>query len=448
VRARVPFELPVLAIAIPVALVLHAGALRSSFVLDDFAWLECAADARAQLGHVLTLHISHFFRPLPHLLFAGLSAAAGARPLPFHLASLTLHLLCATLLARLALRLTVDRVTAWLAALAFVVMPAHGDAVLWASAISEPLGAALLLAALLGWARFLDPAAATAVHRRGYTLSLASLLLALGCRESAITTAPLLALLHLALAARGRARQVSWRVYLPPAALLAAYLGLQLWLQRASPLVSDGSWRLGLHAGPQLVGALGLLFSLFWAPLVALLVAMIFRPSPAPTRATLRAALLLVSAAVLALLPYTFFRFHWSALPHRYFYVPSLAAALGAALALRVLLAGGLAARVLGLAAGFLLAVGGVHLAAEQRDAQLRLAARHERFFAAALRLPAGRPVVRIQGGVLEGQQLRAAMRLRYPHAGVRFESGRAAPSDGEAVWRWDEQSGQLHPVP
>lgn len=91
------------------------------------------------------------YRPLYVTALALLYQVDGANPLPFHLASLAVHLLAAALLWLLVRRLAPDA-PPWAAGfvlLAFALHPVTAEAVLWASALSEPMAAAALFGAAL-----------------------------------------------------------------------------------------------------------------------------------------------------------------------------------------------------------------------------------------------------------------------------------------------------------
>ena len=67
----------------------------------------------------------------------------------WHLAKIVLHAVVVILCFRVAQLLTGEIATALLTAAIFAVMPAHVEAVVWASSIPEPLSTAFELGALL-----------------------------------------------------------------------------------------------------------------------------------------------------------------------------------------------------------------------------------------------------------------------------------------------------------
>jgi hypothetical protein len=206
------------------------------FAADDYQWLlnvrglsfaevaRKAFDPGAQ---------SHFFRPLIWLLFWAQTRAFGLDPRGFHAVSLALHLLNAALLGGLASKLRIENVELRmpdrtrfrapqfsifnsqfaipLLAIATVALhPAPFEAVVWISAQSELLAAALLLVALHFWliprtknqesrTENREPRTASVIlsscHLVTALLTTLALGLALLAKESAVIGLPLLMLL-------------------------------------------------------------------------------------------------------------------------------------------------------------------------------------------------------------------------------------------------------------
>ena len=103
---------------------------------------------------------SAYYRPLENAWFAANALIFGMRPVAWHLAKIVLHAVVVILCFRVAQLLTGEIATALLTAAIFAVMPAHVEAVVWASSIPEPLSTAFELGALLfligrkpGWSR-------------------------------------------------------------------------------------------------------------------------------------------------------------------------------------------------------------------------------------------------------------------------------------------------------
>jgi hypothetical protein len=267
------------------------------FAADDYQWL---LNVRGlSLGTVARNAFdpgaqSHFYRPLIWLLFWAQTRAFGIDPRGFHAVSLALHLLNAFLLGWLAYRLTNDqgRTTndetrySWsfvlgrssaLVAIAIVALhPAPFEAVVWISAQSELLAAALLLAALHLWLcrrtanderRMTNEESGANprffVVRPWSILATLMLSLALLTKESAVIGLPLLMLLGRRSGDRRQEtgsriknqesrikNQVSTiRPYILPTLLTLAYVGLQVAIERRNYLLAQG----GYGIGPQLV---------------------------------------------------------------------------------------------------------------------------------------------------------------------------------------------------
>jgi hypothetical protein len=286
------------------------------FAADDYQWLlnvrglsfgqlvRHAFDARGQ---------THFYRPLVWLLFWVQVRAFDLDPRGYHAVSLALHLLNAFLLGWLGFRLTKDEgrrtkdrirhhssfvfrlSSAALAACIVALHPAPFEAVVWISAQSELLAAALLLIALHVWLSRrptpvlpLDPStelragtlgnrgaegtddrrltadSASTIKRRPPTWSVVggqwSLLatvvlgLALLAKESAVVGLPLL--LILGQSATGDVRWASRKKpiadrlspiapYLLPGLLTVGYIALQVIVEQRNYLLQQGGYGVG-----------------------------------------------------------------------------------------------------------------------------------------------------------------------------------------------------------
>jgi hypothetical protein len=268
-----------LALAIA-ALTLYAyrDLLARPFAADDYQWL--LAVRGLSLGDVVARAFdagaqSHFYRPLAWLQFWAQGRAFGLDPRGYHAVSLALHLLNAALLGWLAYRVTSDErratsdqtatssaVGRWsiLAAGVVALHPAPFEAITWISAQSELLAAALLLAALHLW---LPKQEDKEMGRQGEVgprlpislsphllVSTLALGLALLAKESAVIGLPLLVLADSrsdrAIELRGIRRYAR---YLLPALVMAAYVALQVAVERRNYLLRLG----GYGPGPQLV---------------------------------------------------------------------------------------------------------------------------------------------------------------------------------------------------
>jgi Flp pilus assembly protein TadD len=93
----------------------------------------------------------NYYRPLFLLWIRVNYAIFGTREIGWHAAAVLLHLLVTWLVYRLVLRLTGNFTTAWLSALIFGLHPIHHEVVAWFSGTTESLYAAIFLAAFLAY---------------------------------------------------------------------------------------------------------------------------------------------------------------------------------------------------------------------------------------------------------------------------------------------------------
>ncbi len=92
---------------------------------------------------------SVYYRPLENAWFAANAWLFGMHPAAWHLAKIALHIVAVVLCFRVAQMIAGDVETGLLAAAIFGLMPAHVEAVVWASSIPEPLTAVFELGALV-----------------------------------------------------------------------------------------------------------------------------------------------------------------------------------------------------------------------------------------------------------------------------------------------------------
>ncbi len=139
-------------------LMLVAGpSLGMFFVSDDFDWLSIALQGeplwKAFVGNYYGQHgVGGTFRPMVNVFFELMTRVGGLQPALYHAVQLAVHGLNAWLVAQLATRLWRGRegvVIGWLAAVMFVVMAQHAEAIFWIAAIGDPLATAGVLGALL-----------------------------------------------------------------------------------------------------------------------------------------------------------------------------------------------------------------------------------------------------------------------------------------------------------
>lgn len=185
----------------------YAGVSSFGFVYDDEA--QIVHDSFVQHWHFVpayfTSHVwqwiyphvaGNYYRPVFLLWLLLNFKIFGLHAGGWHLAVLALHLVVTWQVYRLALRLLGKQSAALVAALLFGLHPVHLEAVAWISGVTEPLGAAFMLASLLSWIRYREDC-----RRRDFAWSLAWFALALLSKETAILV-PVLLFAYDALLAR------------------------------------------------------------------------------------------------------------------------------------------------------------------------------------------------------------------------------------------------------
>lgn len=122
---------------------------RPELTVPGFQGLAALWSGEAQLAK----RFLEFF-PLRDSVYWLLVQLWGKAPLPFHLASLALHVLATLLTFRFVLRLGQRRWVAAAVALLFAVHPIHIESVTWAAGLKDPLYTCFLLGSVLAWLRF------------------------------------------------------------------------------------------------------------------------------------------------------------------------------------------------------------------------------------------------------------------------------------------------------
>jgi hypothetical protein len=309
------------AIVAAIALI-YARATTAYFFDDDFHWL-----VQTQAFHpanLLNLSLyDHFYRPVIEVYFFIGLTLVGCNPLPFHLASVATHIATTMVVWVFANSLGRRTGAPWvyglLSALFFAVQPGGVDAVTWIAAITDQLPALFYVLTLILHLRFLE--------RAGVGWYGATLCAFVAChltQESAATLLPMMLLVELTFVARGglsdRCRAVvrAWIRYAPFAALLLAYLAVAYTVNSRSYLVRDQHYVFGLHALPNILNYVLVLYVgkralLDYAGTTLVLGAVLAFGTP-----RMRFA---VAWIVLTLLPVSFFT--WGNVP-RYLYVPAI----------------------------------------------------------------------------------------------------------------------------
>jgi len=152
----------ILAGILVVTVIAYLPSLRNGWVLDDhgefvdnklihswsFLWDSFRYDNWWFNGPSPVPH-SSYYRPLENVWFWINAAILGLRPALWHLEKIALHVVVVVLSFRAARLLTGDVTVGLLTAAIFAVLPAHTGAVVFASAIPEPLSLAFELGSLI-----------------------------------------------------------------------------------------------------------------------------------------------------------------------------------------------------------------------------------------------------------------------------------------------------------
>jgi hypothetical protein len=251
--ARDWFPLVVFLAPLLLALATYWPRLDDYFALDDFVWLLAVQDR--SLPEVIARGFTFpeftafdaptpFFRPLADAVFKMEELAFGLEAGPYHAVNLLLHVAVAGMGGLLTARLTRSDMAGMAVAVTFAVYPTYDVAVSWISQLSELLGAACALAALLAYHAWLT----SRRSGRHWLLAVAVLAAALAAlsKESQITVFVLLPLLAWATGGgmrSGRAVGLS----LAPVAVLAVAHGAFLIANEFLDASADGTHDIGWH---------------------------------------------------------------------------------------------------------------------------------------------------------------------------------------------------------
>lgn len=329
-RAVAPIELSrwqqaaLVVVTLTLWLVTFLPLLRFPFLSDDYVFL---ARYRTVADFV---NAGQFLRPAFAVAFLALARLGGGSPVPFHVASLLLHLLSAWLAYGLARRLFGSSAPALLVFTLFLLNPLQLEATLWISGLQELLWACFLMAALRCYT------GASQITAGRWIATVVLLACALLSKETAVCFVLVLPAADWLLFGTRRGRLQPW-AYASFAALLAGYLGLRSGFTAAT----DPTW---LVAPSRYVAKqfLGLPYRFFaqpwsaavgdvpgWIPCVVCLAILSLLFLAVAVRGTPRRVLcgpVLVLMTTLPLLGYFFVRA--DLLSARYLYLPALGWAL------------------------------------------------------------------------------------------------------------------------
>jgi hypothetical protein len=183
--------------------------------------------------------VTLFWRPLTDFYFYGMRAF-GLHPEPYHIVNLLLHGVVAVLGMLLVRRLTGSLAGGVATAFLFVVAPTYDIAVTWIAEVSEILGAAFIVGALLAYQEFL---AGPTARGRAYVVTLVLTALALLTKESTVILMALLPALAVTVERRRSWREIGLSL-VPLIAIGAAFAAVML----AREYLEEGdTYELGSH---------------------------------------------------------------------------------------------------------------------------------------------------------------------------------------------------------
>ena len=220
------------------------------FVSDDYGHLVEAARLPITSSTV-GLH-----RPLRNVFFRIAYAAFGLNPGPYHLVMIALHLTLVALLYRFVLLLSRGQNAALVAVAIFGFFPRNHQSLFWIAAAQDTVVAICAVIACSSLLRFRRQG-----HRMDYILALASFVIALGFKETAIAIFPLLLLLEITFGRENSATKGSkrWAIYLLFMFVSGVYLlwvfGPKLfgWTGEAQNYYGVQSWSQSLKLGAKFV---------------------------------------------------------------------------------------------------------------------------------------------------------------------------------------------------
>src|ERR1700730_9359788 len=154
-------QMTMLAGVLLITLLVYLRCLGNELVYDDhpmivdkpyirrwsFVWRSITRDVGWFLSSGRMTH-SAYYRPLENIWIGLGYQLVGFNPVGWHCLKIALHLIVVMLSFRLAQLLSGSVETGLLTALAFGILPLHAEAVVWATAIPEPLSAAFEIGAL------------------------------------------------------------------------------------------------------------------------------------------------------------------------------------------------------------------------------------------------------------------------------------------------------------
>lgn len=229
-------------VAVAVGLVLaYLPVWRAGFIWDDDLHLTANPSVLAPDGlkKIWSSGAANYF-PLTMTAFWALHALWGLNPLPYHLATLALHIGSAVLLWRVLRQLGVRG--AWLGAALWALHPVQAESVAWISELKNTLSAVFYLAAVGFFLRWVEADGALGWRRapKYYGLAWGCAVLAILSKSSTVMLPVVLGLCWWWQRRSWRWRDAGW--LLPFVAISAVAAGWTIWEQKYNSRASGAEW--------------------------------------------------------------------------------------------------------------------------------------------------------------------------------------------------------------
>lgn len=315
----------VVALALLSALILYLPSADAPFYNDDIDNLDIGSHFSPEWLNPFA-RTNLYFRPMRDLYWAGTYSIFGLNPVPYHIISIALHLVCTVLVFFLARPLLKTPLGAALVALLFAVSSKLSEAVQWMAAVTSLLEGFFTIATVLLFIRYLSSRRALWL-----VLSTAAFALALLSKEAAVILPALLWISDVFLHRKGeRMRELArakgrWKPYVPFLAVWTIYVAVYLARLGANYYIEEGRYALNANIVVKFFEFAGEVFFnwTYWnLPLALILLAIILASLVWGTRA-LRFGMLWFIVATLPHLP-----MQWQGAEERYFYVPFIGFAI------------------------------------------------------------------------------------------------------------------------
>jgi hypothetical protein len=170
-----------------ITFVYYYGTLNNFFYGDDFIWLERVRHLSGNWMHIFTIE-NRYFTPLTYLSFFVNYKLAGLHAFWYHLLDVIFHSLNGLLLYALTYQVSKNRLTAFLAAIAFVTSFSIIITVVWPSARTDLMMVTFSLATIIAFIR-------KDSNRFQYVLPMALYIVALSAKGTALVIPLILFLL-------------------------------------------------------------------------------------------------------------------------------------------------------------------------------------------------------------------------------------------------------------